>query len=262
VPARRFDLSGRVVKVEGRQVTVAHDVIDGYMDAMVMPFVLKEEWPYRVLEPGDALTAVLVVEGERSWLEEVVITKRPIPTEAAVAPSPTGPAPGDKVPDHLALVDEHGRPLRFDAFRGQALLLTFIYTRCPLPEFCPWVVNRFAEVERALRGRPELYGRTRLLSVSFDHEHDTPAVLRQYADLHRDAAAAGRWLFATGSEEQIRQVTGFFGLEYRAEAREIVHALRTVLIGPDGAVVRVWPGNGWRASEVVAEIERLTTAVH
>jgi protein SCO1/2 len=136
------------------------------------------------------------------------------------------------------------------------VLVTFIYTRCPLPDFCPWVINRFAEVERALAARPDLYDRTLLLSVSFDHAYDTPEVLRAYAGMHRPPDAAGHWLFATGSAEQIKRVTGFFGLEYWQDTREIVHALRTVLIGQDGAVVRAWPGNDWRADDVVREIAR------
>jgi protein SCO1/2 len=256
---RQYDFSGTVVKIEGRQVTIAHDRIEGYMDAMVMPFTVKEQWAYGVMQPGDSVRAVLAVQGGRSWLEQIVITKVPPGSELPAPGTRREAPPGDTVPD-FELRDQDGRPVRFAGYRGDVLIVSFVYTRCPLPDYCPWVMRRFADLHRRLKEDPALYGRTRLLTISFDPKHDTPEVLRAYGDVYgadADARASGRWILASGTDEQIRDVAGFFGLEYWQATGEIVHSLRTVVIAPAGTVVRTFPGNEWQVDEVLCEIRTI-----
>ena len=162
--AQRYELKGKVEHVDkrGSAVTIAHEEIKDYMPAMTMPFKLKDESIYDELAPGDQVTATLVVTGSRSWLEDVVRTRAIAETPAGSPPAASsGPAPGDRVPD-FPLTNQDGRPIRLAKYRGKAVLLTFIYTRCPLPDYCPLMTERFAEIENRLKTDASLYARTHL----------------------------------------------------------------------------------------------------
>ena len=180
----RYPLKGKVVEVDvpGRTVTVAHGDIPGFMPAMTMDFVVleKDAALLREVSPGDEITATLVVPDSRYWLEDLVVVKKAAPDPNATPGARAREAqPGDAVPD-VALVDQDGRPLRLADFRGKALALTFVYTRCPLPDFCPLMMKRFQAAHEALVKDPALAARTRLLTISFDTKHDTPDVLRAF----------------------------------------------------------------------------------
>ena len=259
--AQRHELKGKVVSVEKDKhiVTVAHESIKDFMEAMTMPFTVRDDWPFEVLAPGDQITATLVVDGPESWLENVIISKS---TSEAVSPNSPG-APeaqsGDTVPD-FALVNQNNKPIRTSQYRGKTLLLTFIYTRCPIPEYCTLMSNNFAEIDRELQKTPELYEKTRLLSISIDPEYDTPAVLRSYGASHTgryEEEKFTHWEFATGTKDQVKDVAKFFGLQYYPEKDQIVHGLRTVIVGPDSKVVKVYRGNEWKPSEVISDIKTL-----
>lgn len=262
--ARRYELTGRVVAVDRqrRQVTVAHDKIEGFMEPMTMPFALRRaDWAFDALAAGDRINAILIVDGERSWLEQPVITRQEnAGGDANAAPvAAAGPEPGADVPD-FPLTNQDDRRISLSQYRGRTLLLTFIYTRCPLPDYCILMSENFAEIERALRERPELGERVRLLSITLDPAYDTPRVLRSYGAAHTrnyDREDFARWQFATGSPQQIREVATFFGLTYQAEANEIIHSLRTALISPEGKVVKIYHGNEWRAADALRDIENI-----
>jgi protein SCO1/2 len=171
--ARRFDLRGRVIAVEKaeRRATVAHERIDGFMDPMTMPFTVKERWALDAMKPGDLVQGTLVVDGSRSWIEVAAVTGDPRGAPAPGEPKGTwAPAePGTPVPA-LKLVDQDRRTFGFDRYKGAPLLVTFAYTRCPLPEYCPLVMQRFAAIEKATAADPRL-SRVRLLTVTLDPEH-------------------------------------------------------------------------------------------
>ena len=262
---KRYDLKGKVVSVDkrGRQVIIAHEAIPDFMDAMTMPFSLKDEWTLNELAPDDEVQAILVVEGDRSWLEDVVFARtQPDPSSGIDPRSAAGLKPGDEVPD-FSLVNQDGKIIRFHQYRGRALLLTFIYTRCPLPDYCPLMTERFSEIDKALRQDPAMQVKTHLLSISVDPEYDTPKVLRKYG-----AASAGRgeeekfdhWEFATGSAGQVKDVARFFGLQYFKEGNEILHSLRTAIIAPDGKLLKIYTGNEWKPSEILNDLRGLNKA--
>jgi protein SCO1/2 len=262
VPAQRYELKGKVVSVDKqrRQVSIAHEAIPGLMEAMTMPFTVKDKWALDVLAPGDYVTATLVVEGERSWIESPVITKDSLP---APGPSNTsgalGPKPGDEVPD-FPLRNQDGRPIRLHQYRGRALLLTFIYTRCPLPDYCPLMSNHFAEIAQALREQPALQAKTHLLSISVDPQYDTPQVLRAYGARYAGSAAFRHWEFATGTAQEVKEVAQFFGLSYWTEKDQIIHSLSTAIIAPDGKVFKFYRGNEWKSAEVLSDLRSLELA--
>jgi protein SCO1/2 len=257
--ARRFDLTGRVVSIdsEAGRLVVNHDEIPGFMQAMTMPFSVRDASILEKVSPGDEIQAVLVVNGDRSWLEQLVVTGKGEPLDEP-PPIPNEPNPGDPVPD-LTLVNQNGQPIHLGQYRGKILLLTFIYTRCPLPEFCPRMTSHFEDVEKALREDSALYDRTHLLMVSFDHEYDTPEVLRAYADTRIPAHTGSfdHFELATGSKEEVVAITKFFGLTYWPEENQIVHSLRTAIVGPDGTLHKLYRGNEWEPEEILEELKRM-----
>ncbi len=260
--AKRYELSGKVLTVEKDKhlVTVAHEEIKDFMDAMTMPFTVRDEWVFEQAAPGDQITATLVVDGTESWLENVVIVKSDAEPGAKVSPGAAGANTGDEFPD-FALVNQNNQPIRTAHYKGKTLLLTFIYTRCPIPEYCTLMSNNFSQIDQALKSKPELYDKTRLLSISIDPEYDTPAVLRSYGASHTGRfgdETFSHWAFATGTKEQVKQVAQFFGLQYYPEEDQIIHGLRTAIIAPDGKVAKVYRGNEWKAEDVLKDIEMVS----
>jgi protein SCO1/2 len=260
-PQRRYALVGVVQRMlpEQDKVVVAHEDIPGFMPSMTMAFRLAD--PPDGLRAGDQILASLVLAGDDIWLEGVSITARDEPVAAPPAIA-IGAEPGDLVPG-LELVNQNESPLRLDDYRGRVLVLTFIFTRCPLPEFCPRLMQHFARIDTALTRMPEVRARTHLLSISFDPEHDTPQVLREYAELFVPKATGDRfrhWEFATGTPEQVRAVTEFFGVDVWGEGAEITHSLRTALIAADGRIARTYRGSDWSVDELLTEIALLVTA--
>lgn len=255
---RRYELRGKVVSVDpdAGTVTVDHESIPGFMEPMTMPYPLKDKWAFDAMKPGDGLNAALVVRGTDYWLEQVVISHPPEPG------SPGGPPPparlGEPVPD-VELVNQEGRPIRIGDYLGKALLITFIYTRCPLSDFCPRMAQNFRVLEGKLSEKPDLYGTTHLLTVSFDPEHDTPEKLKAYAleEALAPAGALSHWEFATGRPEAVRELADFLQLDYAPDEAEgqIVHNLRTAIIAPDGTLAKVYNGNSWKPADLLSDLE-------
>lgn len=261
---QRYDLKGKVVSVErGRgEVVVEHETIPGLMDAMTMPFALKDKDALNVAAPGDRIQATLVVAGDGAfWLENPMITKAAPSGDAAAG---VGPKPGDEVPA-FSLVNQDDKPVRLGRYRGRALLLTFIYTRCPLADYCPLMSERFAAISRELAGDPSLKDKVQLLSVSIDPGHDTPKVLRSYGAAHTERYGGEtfeRWEFATGDPVEVKKLAQFFGLEYFAEKDQIIHSLRTAVITPGGRVHKIYRGNEWQPAEAVNDLRALFAEHH
>jgi protein SCO1/2 len=264
-PARRFEVTGNVVAVDkrGQMLILKHRAIPGYMDAMTMGFVVKDDWVFNVAKPGDQVRATLVVEGSRSWLEGVVVTEKPKADPNPLAPAAVRtPEPGELVPE-FTLLNQDGKKIHLGDFRGKALLLTFIYTRCPLPDYCPLMSKNFAAIAGEVQKDVTLRDSVRLLSISIDPEHDRPAVLRRYALEYageRSGEALKGWQFATGNPEEVRKVAAFYGLNYWKDSGQIIHALVTALIDPQGNVHRIYRGNDWRTAEVLEVIKSLKPA--
>lgn len=257
---KRYELVARVVSVDkrGHTLTVAHEEIKDFMPAMTMPFTLRDEWAYEVLAPGDQIAATLIVDGPRSWLQDIVITRES--SDPSTAYDPTGVVEarmGDEVPDYR-LVNQDDKRISIHNYRGKALLLTFIYTRCPIPDYCALMSSNFAKVDGELQKKPDLAQKTHLLSITIDPEYDTPQVLRSYG-----AAYTGRyqdetfahWEFAGGTKDEVKGIAQYFGLRYHQTTDEIIHGLRTVIVGPEGKVLKIYRGNEWKPEEVLADLE-------
>jgi protein SCO1 len=258
---KRYDLKGTVVSVDKahQSATISHEAVRDFMDAMTMPFKLKDAWPLDVMKPGDEVQATLVVTEDSHWLEDVVVVQKSASPTAAPPASTTLPKAGDAVPD-FRLVNQDGKPVRLKQYQGKALLLTFIYTRCPVPEYCSLMSSNFAEIERELEKDTELYKNSHLISISFDPAYDTPKVLRSYGAAQTgnyDRETFSHWEFVTGDAEEVKRIAQFFGLTYIPEKGEFVHSLQTALIAPDGKIVKLYSGNEWKPADVLRDVRRL-----
>ncbi len=259
---RRFELTGRVLSVDKAQqtATIKHEEVKGFMDAMTMTFKLKDAWPLDVMRSGDGVQATLVVTDTSAWLEEVVVVQKPYTHEDVPGFDETVLLqPGSAVPD-FKLINQDGKRVSLSQYRGKALLITFIYTRCPVPEYCTLMSNNFAAIEQELSKDPALYERTHLLSVSFDPEHDTPKVLRSYGAAHTgryDKETFSHWEFAAGEKPEIFHMAQTFNFSYVPEKDQIAHSLNTVLLRPDGKFAKSYRGNDWKPEEVLRDMRGL-----
>ncbi len=256
-----YPLKGVVVSVDpgAAKVIVRHEEIRGYMDAMTMPFNVAEPKMLAELKPGDEIEAKLVVGEKSSRLEGIVVSRHGTAPATQTIPE-QGPygKPGDVAPATV-LTGQDGKPLALADFKGKAVALTFIFTRCPLPEFCPRMNAQFAEMETLLAKEPVLYGKTQLLSVSFDPEHDTPEVLREYRERFLKGVkgvAPAHWKFATGAPDRIKEFTTFFGLTYLKSGEQFVHSLATAVVAPDGKIYSIRRGNDWEPPAVIDDLRR------
>jgi protein SCO1/2 len=263
--AKRYPFTGRVVAVDtqSQSAIIDGDAIPGFMEAMAMPYKIKPEATLNHLHSGDSISAEVVVVQPDSknedaapdyWLENVKTVTHIDPAPAAGANSLHMPAPGEEVPD-FSFTDQAGKRISLQQFRGNVLFLTFIYTRCPFPDFCPRMSSNFAEIYQQIGTNPALAG-AHLLSISFDPEHDTPKVLRDYgfsvAHTH-EPALFNHWEFAAASKADLPKIADFFALTVKSENGLITHNLSTAVIGPDGKIVKWYHGSDWQPSDLIKD---------
>jgi len=245
-----YKLRGKVVTSNPAtgEVTLNHEAIPGFMDAMTMPYKLKDPSILSELRPGDVITSDVLVSQDADagvLLDHIVVVAQGKP-DYRPAVIYHVPAKGDAVPDFK--------------LRNKDLLITFIYTRCPLPDFCPLVTRNFAVIDKQLAADPTLKGKAHLLCVSFDPEHDTPDRLKAYGEQYIGSEAKtafAHWDFAVPEKPALAEMAKFFdvGMSDAADGT-ITHTLSTTLIGSDGKVLKFYPGNEWTPEQVVADVKQ------
>jgi len=245
----------RGVEPDGQTILIQHEDIPGFMPAMTMPFPLHGT-NGNEFTSGDRVRFELTVTKDDSWISRIekLKTVNISITGFATAPEEKQLEPGDTVPD-ITLTDQNGKAFHLVDLRGKAVLVTFIYTRCALPNYCPLMSKNFSTLQEQLT--KEFAGRFHLVSISFDSSYDTPEVMKSYAQAFTKDETS--WTFASGSKQQILSAASQFGLVYLPEAGSFTHDLRTALIGPDGKLIHVWCSNVWTPDEVesrVAEVLR------
>lgn len=263
--SRTYPLTGivREVDAETGRVVLRHDEIPGYMPRMTMPFHVVEKSTLDDVHVGDKVSATLQVQGERFDLENLVVEEAAEPPamvlnlkggQASLVEAPRKLEPGETVPD-FTMTTQEGQALRLSELRGKVVVLTFIFTRCPRPDFCPKIDTKFAELAKKVSTVAERENQVRLVSVSFDPEHDTPAVLADHAKLR--GARPPLWQFAVASHEDLRKVARQLGLSYGPTENEIIHTLTTAIIDQEGRVVEILEGSSWTPEDVFMTIRKV-----
>lgn len=256
--AKRYIVVGQILAVdpEKHTISIKHQDIVGYMPAMTMTFPVATTALMTDRVPGETITAVLAVDANGGRLVEITHTgNEPLPDRSNLASLAQGVLePGAEAPDS-ALIDQDNKRRAFSEWGGQPTLLTFIYTRCPLPNFCPLMDRNFAAIQRAASADPALAGKFKLVSVTFDPEFDTPAVLKAHGQaLGADPAV---WTFLTGDRLTIERFAAKFGVGVVRDAdtpNEVTHNLRTVLIGADRKIYNIYPGSDWSTTTVLNDL--------
>ena len=253
---RHYNVRGivRGIAPDRSSVDIEHEDIPGFMPSMTMPFSVRQARDIAGLKTGDAISFRLVVTEKDLFLDQVKkIDAADVQLKARTpAPSPTAVQSsrlraGDALPS-FSLTDQDGKPVSAQTFRGEPLVLTFIFTRCAVPNFCPRMSSNFTELQNAIHDG----AKARLLSITLDPAFDTPAILKQYgASLNADPQI---WTFATGKVDSLLDQ---FSIYRQTEAGTISHGLATALVNGDGKIVRIWRGNAWAPNEVVQAIRTL-----
>ena len=255
---KSYTLTGQILAVhpERQSLTIKHEDIPGYMPGMTMTFVARDASLVAGRAPGELVKATLEVSETSGRLTALEVTGTgPItamPAELALAEGIL--TEGDTLPPAMFL-DAQGRARQLAEWRGAPLVITFTYTRCPLPDFCPRIDRKFAELQRAIAGDPALAGRARLLTISFDPDFDTPTVL----DAHARTLGANPdvWTFATGSRDEIELFAARFGVAVTRTGEtpaDVMHNLRTVVASGDGTIRALHSGADWAVARLVDDL--------
>lgn len=260
--AKHFAFKGKVVAVDKakKTVTVAHEKIPGYMDAMTMAFPVNDDYVLDDLKKDADLSADLIVDEDAFWLENFAVSAASNANQPAPPVNENFAQVGREISD-FSLVNQDGKPISLKDFRGKALAITFIYSRCPLPEYCILMSKNFSDAANRLQNSPELKDKIRLLSISFDPETDKPQKLKEYGlgYLGKNAKPDFTvWQLATGNDAEIKNVANYFGLHYETDPNNktvINHSLVTFVIAPDGKVSKVFPGNDWTPDDLLKALE-------
>ena len=226
-----------------------------------MEFPIRADWVWEDLKPGSEISSAdLVVDDAKGefWLENLALV---------LAPNPDQPVPvderfaqlGKEVPE-FTLTNQDGKRISTKDFRGKSWAITFIYARCPLPDYCIKMSTNFSDAALQIMNS-DLKDKMRLVSVSFDPENDTPEKLRAYGQgyLGKDAKPDfSVWQLAVGNDKEVRSIADFFGLRYETDQNDktqINHSLRTAVISPAGKVTKIFAGNDWTPNDLLKELK-------
>lgn len=258
---KQYHVRGVVVSTNPAkaELTLDTEAIPGFMEAMTMPYTLRNPGIISELHPGDTITATLLASNTSDLLDQIVVVGQA--KADYLPPVQYQPlTPGESIPD-FRLLNQSGKMIHLEQFRGKVVLLTFIYTRCPLATFCPRMSRNFAEIDKSLASDPELYRKTHLLSVSFDPDYDTPAVLKSYGGAYTGNytnETFTHWDFAAPPKKELPQLLKFFLVGVTPEKdHTLTHSLSTIVITPDGKIFKWYPTNDWTPQQLVADVKEL-----
>lgn len=260
--AQAYSVRGvvREIRPDRLSAVIRHEEIPGYMAAMTMPFEVRDSRVLDGVMPGDTVSFRLRVTDTDGWIDQMTVVKtaepedpKPKVEEVRVTRLVEELKEGDVMPDY-PLMTEQRQAIRLSQFKGKALGLTFIYTRCPYPNFCPRQSRQFAEACQRLRSMTGGPTNWHLLSISFDPAHDTPSVLLEYARKYDYQPA--HWNFATGAMIEIDAITEQFGMFFARDGDGFSHNVRTVVIDAAGRIQRIFVGNEWTVEALVNEMVR------
>lgn len=253
--ARPFPVRGVVqeIKPDGKTAIIKHEVIPGYMDAMTMPFEAKTTNEFASVRRGDEIQFRLLVASADSWVEGIKKTGRTVTVSNATPAVATNISVAPRHPlMEYAFTNQLGQPVTLSSFRGHALAITFFFTRCPIPEYCPRLSKNFEEACAELKAMPNGPTNWHFLSVTIDPEFDTPAALRLYAKRYDHDPK--RWSFLTGPKDKIMELARESGMTMEPDQGLLTHNFRTLIIDADGKLQMNFPISGDISDGIASEL--------
>ena len=266
-----FKVKGIIRKISENENTVhiEHEEIPNYMGAMTMPFSVRDKKVFAIIRKGDEIKFKLNVTDKESWIEKIDVTLRPKKEQSSIKNEPTHPLTseeimplrvGDELPNYT-LINQENEKIQLGSFRGRVLVFTFMYTRCPIPDFCPRLSQHFSDVYDTLKNI-NINKDWHLLSISFDPGFDTPEILKKYSKVF--SADLKKWSFATGNTSIIDEMISRFGIIVRRQKASVTdwdHNLRTVIVDPNGIIQTIYIGNMWASEKLVQDIKKTANKV-
>lgn len=255
---RTFPVRGVVqqINADGQSAVIQHDAIPNYMDAMTMSFEARDTNVWAGVRAGDEIEFRLLVTEDDSWIDGVKRTGRTMPISRPSAPATTNVANATVESRHplmdYAFTNQLGQPVTLSSFRGQALAITFFFTRCPIPEYCPRLSQNFEEASAELKAMANAPTNWHLISVTIDPEFDTPAALRIYAKRYRHDPA--HWSFLTGPKDKITELARRSGMTMEPDQGLLNHNFRTLIIDPGGKLQMSFPVSGDISDGIASEL--------
>jgi protein SCO1 len=256
---KTFTVKGVIVRVddEGRTLVIKHEEMPGYMGAMTMPFRVKDANESAKVTPGDEIRFTYNVAELSSWVENIELTGKKVAMEIpSTKQEPSSPIlkVGEPFPD-FELLNENGELVKLGDYRGSVVALTFIFTRCPVPEYCPAMMRNFKEVETLLQADAKAPTNYKLLTVSFDSDYDTPEVMKAYGE--KFGSNSGNWnLLTSPKSETIRSLGESVGLMFgKSQSSIYSHNLRTVVLDTKGRITKIFTDESWKPEDLVKEIK-------
>jgi protein SCO1 len=260
---KTFQVKGVVKEVlpANNQVRIEHEKIPDYMDAMTMLFDVKDTNELTGLAPGDNISFRMIVTEDDGWIDRV--TRLGITTPIVANPPDSfrrarevEPLKIGQAMPNYNFTNEFGKLISLDDFKGKAVAFTFIFTRCPYPDYCPRMSKAFEAVQTQLKSASSGPTNWHLLSITIDPQFDTPTVLRNYATTYR--YDSNRWSYVTAELIDITAIAEQFGLLFwRPDPNQVAginHNLRTVVLTASGKVHKIFPENTWKPEDVVAAV--------
>lgn len=263
-PPKAYATKGIVEEIlsNGTSARIHHEEIPGFMAEMTMLLDTKNPAELEGVSAGDQISFRMLVTEDDGWIDQVEILQKGLVTtnaapEGLIRLQHVEPLElGDRLPNYT-LTNEFGKAFDLQSYQkaGEALAFSFIFTRCPFPTFCPRMANHFGKTKQTLEGQADAPSNWKMLSISFDLKHDTPEVLRNYAQTYN--YDSNKWSFATGSLQTIDALGQHFGLLFASESGEAIftHNLRTVVVTPQGKLHKVFVGNLWTPNDLAAAIK-------
>jgi protein SCO1/2 len=260
---KEYRLQGQILSIaaDHKEANIKHEDIKGLMPAMTMPYKVRDAQQFEAVVPGDLIDATLVIVSNEAYLKDVKkVGSAPLEQQPGQTAAPSASSgfellkEGQPVPN-VQFVNQDGKQVDFESFKGDAVVVTFIYTKCPMPTFCPLMDRHFTTIQQKLKQQNNDL-KVHLLSVSFDPLEDTPPVLKKHAQ--QLGADPRIWTFVTGDRDEIDRWASRFGVSVSRALNDptnITHNLRTAIVDRQGNLVQTYTGNEWTPEQVVADVK-------
>jgi len=251
------------IKEDEHQLVVAHEAIPDFMEAMTMPFNLKGSPSVANLKIGQPIIFQLHVLESESWIDHIEIInsaagrgagplQSPTPLQGERESEPKNTAHSKNLLREYKFTNELGNAVSLSDFRGKAIALTFMFTRCPIPEFCPRLSRNFQEVQHKFQAMQNAPTNWQLLSVTFDPTRDTPEVLRAYGKSYQYDPR--HWSFLTGPTNKIAELARACDVKFEPDGGFFNHNFRTLIIDASNHLQMVFPTSGDISEDIVREL--------
>ena len=257
---KSYPVRGTIIEVrqETNEFLIHHDEIPGFMMAMTMPFQLGDSTDINRYHIGDSLKFRLEMGEKRAIASNFqLLGKGTLPETDDMWDDDYTPLEIGEIFTDVTFLDLDSNAVRLSDSDGKFRLISYIFTRCPMPNMCPAVVVKNQYLAKVFNDVPEI----EFILLSFDYIYDTPSILKSnYGSLVESNSNLKAYssfgyindMFTLGGQSLV----SFWGIE----ENDIGHSLRSVLIDPERRLLKAFEGTDWRPEAAEREINNILKA--